>query len=133
MAQRLVRTLCPACKKEIDTPAADKKVIDTVLATITDKTYLDGVPGIQSGKIWQAVGCEKCHNTGYKGRIGIFEAILSDATIEEVVESNPSEREIKKAAAVQNLLDMTQDGVLKVLAGVTTLDELSRVVDMPVV
>ncbi len=129
MAQRLVRTLCKDCKKEIDIPADAKKVIDTVLTSITDKTYLDGV---QTTKIWKAVGCDTCHNTGYKGRIGIYEAIVSDATIEEIVESNPSEREIKKAAAVQNLLDMTQDGVLKILAGVTTLDELGRVVDMPV-
>lgn len=129
MAQRLVRTLCKDCKKEIDMPEAEKKVIDGVLATIVDKTYLDG---IQMTKIWQAVGCAKCHNTGYKGRIGIYEAIISDASIEEVVEMNPSEREIKKAAAVQNLLDMTQDGVLKILSGITTLDELGRVVDMPV-
>ncbi len=129
MAQRLVRTLCKDCKTETEISAADKKTIDTVLATITDKTYLDGV---QTTKIWKAVGCDKCHNTGYRGRIGIFEAILTDANIENVIEMNPSEREIKKAAESQNMLDMTQDGVLKVLAGTTTLDELGRVVDMPV-
>lgn len=130
MAQRLVRTLCKDCKTETEISAADKKTIDTVLATITDKTYLDG---IQTTKIWKAVGCDKCHNTGYRGRIGIFEAIITDANIENVIEMNPSEREIKKAAESQNMLDMTQDGVLKVLAGTTTLDELGRVVDMPVV
>jgi type II secretory ATPase GspE/PulE/Tfp pilus assembly ATPase PilB-like protein len=129
MAQRLVRTLCKDCKTETEISAADKKTIDTVLATITDKTYLDGV---QTTKIWKAVGCDKCHNTGYRGRIGIFEAIITDANIENVIEMNPSEREIKKAAESQNMLDMTQDGVLKVLAGTTTLDELGRVVDMPV-
>ncbi len=130
MAQRLVRKLCQECKKEIAIPAADKKVVDTVLGSIVDKTYVEG---IQTAKTWQAVGCPKCHNTGYKGRIGIFEAILADAAIEEVVEGNPSEREVKKAAAAQNILDMTQDGIIKVLLGITTMDELGRVVDLPVV
>lgn len=130
MAQRLVRKLCQDCKKEAAISAEDKKTVETVLATIADKTYYDG---LQTNKVWQAVGCEKCHNTGYKGRIGIFEAIKADAAIEEVVESNPSEREIKKAAASQNILDMTQDGVIKVLLGITTMDELQRVVDLPVV
>jgi type II secretory ATPase GspE/PulE/Tfp pilus assembly ATPase PilB-like protein len=130
MAQRLVRKLCQDCKKEAAISAEDKKVVDTILATIADKTYYDG---LQTDKVWQAVGCEKCHNIGYKGRIGIFEAIKADAAIEEVIESNPSEREIKKAAASQNILDMTQDGIIKVLLGMTTMDELGRVVDLPVV
>ncbi len=130
MAQRLVRKLCPDCKKQIAISADDKKVVDTVLASITDKTYIDGM---QTAQTWQAVGCDKCHNTGYRGRIGIFEAIKADAAIEEVVENNPSEREIKKAAAAQNILDMTQDGIIKVLLGMTTMDELGRVVDLPVV
>lgn len=130
MAQRLVRKLCQVCKKEIEIPAGEKKMIDAVLASVTDKTYLDG---IQTTHMWQPVGCDKCHNTGYKGRIGIYEAILSNAAIEEVVESNPSEREVKKAAASQNLLDMTQDGIIKVLTGVTSVEELNRVIDLPVV
>lgn len=128
MAQRLVRKLCANCKKEVDANANDKKLIDFVTNSIADKTYLDG---IQTTKVWHAVGCDKCHKTGYKGRVGIFEAIMGDASIEEIVESNPSEREVKKAAAGQNLLDMTQDGIIKVLRGVTTIDELNRVVDMP--
>ena len=130
MAQRLVRKLCVECKKQVPISAADKKVIDFVLGTIADKTYLDG---IQMNNLWEAVGCDKCHHTGYKGRIGIFEAILTDSTIEQVVEGNPSEREVKKAAATQNILDLVQDGVIKVLQGVTTIDELNRVIDMPVV
>ncbi len=129
MAQRLVRKLCDHCKKEAAITGADRKLVDSVIASITDKTYTDG---LQKDKMWVGSGCEKCHNTGYKGRIGIFEAIISDATIEEVVESNPSEREIRKAAAAQNLLDMTQDGVIKILLGITSLEELDRVVDLPI-
>lgn len=132
MAQRLVRKLCPSCKKEVSLSsakaAADKKIIDRVLSTITDKTYLDG---IQTASMWVAgQGCDKCRNSGYSGRIGIFEAIKSDEEIEKIVEMNPSEREVKKAAAPQNILDMSQDGILKILQGVTSMEELKRVIDL---
>ncbi len=129
MAQRLVRKLCDNCKKEVEIKGKDKNLFETVLATITDKSYTEG---IQTTKMWTPVGCEKCHNIGYRGRIGIFEAIISDASIEEVVEGNPSEREVKRAASAQNILDMTQDGIIKILQGTTSMEELGRVVDLPV-
>jgi type IV pilus assembly protein PilB len=127
MAQRLVRKLCPHCRKEKALEGENKKLIDHILGTIVDKTYLDG---IQTSAIWEATGCDKCRNTGYKGRVGIFEAIKSDEAIEKIVEENPSEREVKKAALPQNILDMTQDGVLKILTGVTSIEELERVIDI---
>jgi type IV pilus assembly protein PilB len=77
-----------------------------------------------------AVGCDKCNNTGYKGRVGIYEAILSDKKIEDAVEMNPSEREIWIAAQGQGILTMKQDGVLKILSGITSLDELKRVISI---
>jgi type II secretory ATPase GspE/PulE/Tfp pilus assembly ATPase PilB-like protein len=127
MAQRLVRKLCPFCKKQIDTDESSQKIIDAILATVTDKTYLDG---LDNKKIWQAAGCEKCNFLGYKGRIGVYEAIVMDEAIENVVKENPSEREINKASLPQNILSIAQDGVIKILQGVTTLSELSRVVDL---
>ena len=126
MAQRLVRRLCSECKKEEVIPEADKKVLDHVLETIGDKSYLEG---IQTDKHFIAVGCEKCH-AGYKGRTGIYEAILSDSAIEKVVAENPSEREIWKAAKPQNILNMKQDATIKILNGETSLEEVRRVVDI---
>ncbi len=81
-------------------------------------------------KIWQAVGCPKCNMTGYKGRLGIYEAVVTDEAIEQVVLSNPSERDIRRAAIPQGIHTLQQDGVLKVLRGITTLDELQRVIDL---
>ena len=127
MAQRLVRKLCPICKKESATDELSQKTIDSILETITDKTYLDG---IDTKKIWQPVGCDKCNFTGYKGRVGVFEAIVMDEAIEQVVKENPSEREINKSALAQNILTISQDGIIKILQGVTTLSELERVVDL---
>lgn len=127
IAQRLVRTLCSECKKEASLEGADKERVEKVIKGITDPSYLEN---IQKEKIWLPVGCEKCNNLGYKGRLGVYEAILIDENIEKAVINNPSERDIREAAKPQNLLTLAQDGVLKVLQGLTTLEELDRVVDL---
>lgn len=127
IAQRLVRTLCSDCKKEVTPSTQDKKLIDEVLLSIRDATYLEGVT---RDKVWEAEGCPKCNASGYIGRTGIFEAILADKAIEGVILKNPSEREIWEAAAPQNILDMKQDGIIKVLKGLTSVEELRRVIDL---
>jgi type IV pilus assembly protein PilB len=127
MAQRLVRKLCDNCKKQILLEGKDKEMIDSVVSSISDKTYLEG---LDMKHIWEKVGCEKCNMTGYRSRIGVFEAIIMDENIERVVKDNPSEREIRKVSVSQNILDIRQDGVIKILQGVTTLEELERVVDV---
>lgn len=127
MAQRLVRKLCTNCKKQIALEGENKKVIDAIVESIADKTYLEN---IDRTKVWQPVGCEKCNMLGYKGRVGVYEAIMMDESIERIIVNSPSEREIKKASLPQNILDLKQDGVIKILQGLTTLEELQRVVDI---
>jgi type II secretory ATPase GspE/PulE/Tfp pilus assembly ATPase PilB-like protein len=75
-------------------------------------------------------GCAECGGDGYKGRIGVFEAVRLDEAVEKAIEQNPSERDIKKAAAPQGFLSMAQDAVVKVLEGSTTFEEIARVVDI---
>lgn len=129
IAQRLVRTLCPACKKEVVLSGEEKEMVERILSSVGDPSYLDGV---QREKVWVPVGCRECANLGYKGRIGVFEAILVDESIEKAVLGNPSERDIREIANNQKLLTLPQDGVLKVLGGVTSIEELRRVVDLSV-
>ena len=81
-------------------------------------------------KLFKAVGCDKCNSTGYKGRIGIFEAIRTDEAIEAIIPTNPSEHEIKKVAHNQGILSMRQDGIVKILNGITSLGEVQSVVDL---
>ncbi|MBX4200112.1 GspE/PulE family protein [Candidatus Parcubacteria bacterium] len=126
IAQRLVRQLCPDCKKEIEISGDDKKLIDAVLGSIPDENYLEGV---QREKMWVPVGCDKCQG-GFRGRFGVYEAIVVDGKIEKAVIENPSERDIEEASKDQKLLNLAQDGVLKVLSGETSLQELVRVVDL---
>ncbi len=124
MAQRLTRRLCQYCKKEVVLEGDAQREIEIVINSIVDKTL---VPTERS-KMWLAVGCEKCNKTGYKGRVGVYEAVLTDQKVEDAVENNPSEREIWLAANPQGLLTMKQDGVLKILSGMTSLSELERVI-----
>jgi type II secretory ATPase GspE/PulE/Tfp pilus assembly ATPase PilB-like protein len=126
MAQRLVRKLCVFCKKEITLDGSIKKDIEDTLSSIEDKSEIPQ----NVDKMWVSVGCEKCHNTGYKGRIGIYEAIRTNGVIETAIENNPSEREIWNAAKGQGILTMKQDGVLKVLSGTTSFEELQRVISI---
>lgn len=129
LAQRLVRVLCKKCAKKIPVPENRFAVIDEVLASLVG---LDEAKEFTTRptEILSAVGCDACNGTGYKGRLGVFEAIFSDASIEKIIRENPSEREIKEVAKTQGILDMKQDGVLKVLRGVTTFEELERVIDI---
>lgn len=128
IAQRLLRKLCEFCKEEIDPTEEEKDLIDKVLASIKKKRP-ELVPASWT-KIHKAVGCEKCNNTGYKGREGIFEAIQMDDKVAEVTINNPSEKEIKLASQHQGILDMRQDGILKIINGRTTIEELQRVIDL---
>ena len=124
MAQRLTRRLCQFCKKETVVSGNDQTRMETIIETIVDKSL---VPPDRT-KMWLPVGCEKCNMTGYKGRVGVYEAVLTDKKVEDAVENNPSEREIWNAAKDQGILTMRQDGILKILKGMTSLVELERVI-----
>jgi type IV pilus assembly protein PilB len=124
IAQRLVRRLCEHCKEEITIQGEDLALLKNVYESIKEKE----IPW--TDKVYKPKGCEACNGTGYKGRIGIFEAVLSDKKVEEALESNPSEREIKLAAEGQGIMDMAQDGVIKILKGMTDMEEVRRVVDL---
>ncbi len=133
IAQRLVRKLCNVCKKEKVITDEEMRTIKTIY----EKAKNDGKDFINYGvdmnaplKIYEAVGCDKCNKTGYQGRMGIFEAIKNDKDIEEIIVKNPSEREIKAIQAKQGTLSMREDGIIKTLKGITSLDEVASVVDL---
>ncbi len=126
LAQRLVRQLCPHCKKEVPLEGNHLEKITSIVQEITD-------PAEKPSKVssmWLPVGCEHCNGTGYKSRIGIYEGILITPEITSVVDMNGSELEIQAAAKSQGILTMKQDGVLKVLSGITSFEELTRVIEI---
>ncbi|KKQ35894.1 MAG: hypothetical protein US50_C0003G0014 [Candidatus Nomurabacteria bacterium GW2011_GWB1_37_5] len=132
MAQRLARKLCNFCKKETKPTEPQENEIRNILKKAVengkDLSFYKISPD-QEIKLWEPVGCEKCNLIGYKSRIGLYEAIITDENIEKLIPGQPSEREIKRAAQKQGLLDMREDGIIKVLSGITSLDEVKGVVD----
>ena len=124
MAQRLVRRLCGCKKTASATPeelGAIKKEIDSLPENI-ERPKLDAV------ETARPAGCEKCHGLGYKGRIGVYEMIRIDDEIEKLIAKSPSEADLKEAAIKQGQITMRQDAILKILAGITDLAEVERVV-----
>jgi len=129
IAQRLVRKLCVDCKKEYAPSERELGIIKNTLASIKTKRGDEDFT-FDVSKIWTTGGCVKCSNTGYKGRIGIYEAIRMDDSIEKILKDNPNEQEIKEAAKNQGIFDMREDGIIKVLKGMTTVSELDRVIEL---
>lgn len=126
IGQRLVRRLCTNCRIEYVPEAEEKDALDRELPEI----QLARPNVVYEGKLWKAAGCDKCSFTGYKGRISIYEGILMDRAIEEVLRVNPSEREIWDAAKPQKILTMRQDGIVKAVRGITSLDEVATAVGL---
>lgn len=132
IAQRLVRKLCVHCKKEKVIKTEELSLFNSIIenAKKYNKNFADyGVDLVNPFKIYEPVGCLECNNTGFKGQIGIFEAIYNDAKIEDIIVKNPSEREIKEVARGQVSLNMQEDGLVKILKGITSYDEVAGVVD----
>ncbi|MBI2578068.1 MAG: type II/IV secretion system protein [Candidatus Wildermuthbacteria bacterium] len=123
IAQRLVRKLCQQCK---ELAAADEK---------TEKEIIDALKDIKKEfrpeiahplLLPKAKGCGQCNFTGYKGRIGIFEAIAVTEKMESFVLKSPSTSDIQSFAVKEGMIPMRQDGLLKVLRHMTTLEEIER-------
>ncbi len=127
MAQRLVRKLCPYCKQEYAPSAEERGLIEKVI-----KTFPKGVepPKIDNHlKLFKPVGCEKCNNIGYKGRTGIYEAIEINEEIEKLILVNPSITAMRQAGAKQPIPSMQHDAILKIIAGITSIEETGRVIE----
>jgi len=128
IAQRLVRSLCPYCKKE---KKPRKEIKDMILKEMEDLPLITkrDITLSQSFFIYEAVGCKKCNNTGYIGRIGIFEILKMTDSLEEIILNEPSEIKFAEEAKRQGMVTMKQDGILKALKGITTIEEVLRVAE----
>lgn len=124
MAQRLVRKLCQTCKKQVTLKPENKTVIDRVAAGLRDKSVLPTDASFE----YEPVGCAACNGTGFKGRLGIFEAIVIDEEMDKLLRNAPSEADIQAVQEKRPVMTMVEDGVVKVLNGITSMGELERVV-----
>jgi type IV pilus assembly protein PilB len=113
MAQRLVRVLCPECKEK------DTNVNLSVLRTlgITEEQ-------LSQATFFRPVGCPKCHNMGYKGRLGIFEIMAMNTELREMAFKHRPLNEIRQSARLLGMRTLMEDGLIKIMRGITTVDEV---------
>jgi len=126
LGQRLVRRLCDKCKVSYTATEEESSLIKKIL-----KNHPEAIIVSEPLTLYKAVGCSVCGDTGYKGRVGIFEAILMDETVEETVINDPREHVLFAAAKAQGIPTMLEDGMEKVISGVTSIIELERMIEIP--
>lgn len=117
IAQRLVRTLCPHCKAPVMPSATDREFLFPYDETARQKEWT----------IYEAVGCALCQNRGYTGRTGVFEILLLDRELRYLVAQNTPELQLEDAAIAAGMRTLSLNGRMKVLQGITSLDEIRRV------
>jgi len=125
LAQRLVRSLCPNCKKKV---LAKGFLKDKLISEYNDipEASRNGVQLSDPLEIWEPVGCAKCNRQGFAGRIGIFEAMEMTPELGEIILKNLSGTALSAEGKRQGLITMRQDGILKAIKGLTTIEEVLK-------
>jgi len=130
MGQRLARRLCDECKKPVELDAEALKKVTELLQAIPDNSG-EQKPDLATAKFFGPGSCDVCNNTGYKGRVGLYEILVKDPEIEKfILGGEMSEYKVREVAAAQGMVNMAQDGLLKVLEGLTSVEEIQRVTGM---
>ena len=130
MGQRLARRLCDKCKQPAQVDAETLTKVTELLNAIPENSGEEKVD-TSSLSFFGPKGCPECNETGYKGRVGLYEILTKDKQIEEFILSGEiSEYKVREVAAAQGMVTMAQDGLLKALEGLTSVEEIQRVTGM---
>ncbi|MBI2003308.1 MAG: type II/IV secretion system protein [Candidatus Wildermuthbacteria bacterium] len=130
LSQRLVRKLCPACRKKTESPDALKNMVAKEIESAPSDFQKAAGAYISASKamtVYAPKGCKECGGSGYAGRIGIFEVLEMTDELGKLIYGDISETSLRKETKRQGMVSMRQDGIVKALEGVTTLEEVLRV------
>jgi len=129
VAQRLIRKVCDKCRELVSPNKEELKLIQKELQSLPKETQTKiKLPSLTSGlKIAKQKGCPACDNTGYNGRIGIYELFQIDDEMENFLVKSPSIADLNKKAIEKGMITIKQDGFIKIVEGVTTIEEVIRV------
>lgn len=123
MGQRLVRKLCEKCKKKVKASPEVTERLKTNLESVKSRFKLK----LDSVEVYEAGKCAECNNSGYTGRIGVYEAFVISKTIEKLILTSPAISDVEELAIKEGMVTMLQDGYLKVLDGITSAEEAERI------
>jgi len=127
IAQRLIRKICKKCAQPRPATPEEEKKMQEALAD-APASILKNYPSANNFVVYDPKGCEDCNFTGYKGRLGIYEALKRDSEIENFIASNPTISDLFKKAKEKGMVPMRTDGFLKILERLTTIDEIEKAV-----
>ncbi|MDP2650695.1 MAG: ATPase, T2SS/T4P/T4SS family [bacterium] len=125
MSQRLVGRLCESCKEQVSPAPEVASIISSELGKLP-AAALKAVQYKPPYKVSRSRGCEVCHNKGVVGRVALFEAFSMTRELEEIIQSSPTEGKIRDEARRQGMVTMRQDGILKALQGMVSIEEVLR-------
>lgn len=128
MGQRLLRRLCEKCKQDSNLSGDELKIVQDSVNPIRDRFSLREVT--DKTRVYLPKGCGECNETGYRGRIGVYEVFVVTKEMEKLILSSPAISEMRDQAVKEGMVTMLQDGYLKLLSGVTSLEEIRRVLGM---
>lgn len=123
IAQRLARRLCPDCKERVVASEKEQEIIEEVLASLP-KEEREKLPFHRPYSIYKSKGCATCNKKGYLGRVGIFEIMKMTFELEQIILSQPSQEKLLAEAKRQGMITLQQDGIIKVLEGTISLEEV---------
>lgn len=126
IGQRLVRKICEKCKEAMTLAPEEFELVKKVVAQIPAASGEKVAPESE-WKFYKGKGCEVCNGTGYKGRLGLYEILVMTESLKAALSESISEYQVRELAKEQGMVTILQDGILKVLDGLTTVDEVSRV------
>jgi type II secretory ATPase GspE/PulE/Tfp pilus assembly ATPase PilB-like protein len=124
IAQRLVRKICPFCKTETTLSTEEKQIVDQIIESLP-KSYKEQ---IKEKRFFSGKGCDRCMGVGHKGRVGVFEIMKITTEIQQLVIQKALPSIVQSVAIKNGMITMEQDGILKALAGVTSVSEVLSVV-----
>lgn len=126
LAQRLIRKLCPNCKRPDAASAEYQKIIEATLADMAPEVRATVVQKTAPFQVWSAPGCDVCKGKGTKGRIALYEVIKMTRELEDIIASEPTEGRMKDEGKRQGMVTLRQDGIMKVLEGIISMEEVLR-------
>jgi type II secretory ATPase GspE/PulE/Tfp pilus assembly ATPase PilB-like protein len=126
MAQRLVRKICPNCRREISLPQGIRSQFEKDIEAIASLNPSDARRIKRPITFYQGSGCDQCGGKGYQGRVGIYEVLVMTEEIADLTVERADANKIAEAARKDGMLTLYQDGLLKAIAGITTIDEVLR-------
>ena len=126
MSQRLIRTLCPNCKKEKKIDDKERQIIRDSFESLFDNKLKEKYINLleKTPTIYKPIGCSKCNKLGYSSRIAVTETLYVNAEFTALITKGPTDKELKNEMKKQEMVTMQQNGMMKVLGGITTIEEV---------